>query len=532
MACGMNTLTANAVSSAAAHMPAMNNTSPAEMAATALRASTITPDYDRTHERVNEVCRDIAIATLAATDGRTTYSWEGNGIRLNYAGDTVDDQGDFAFGPTVRQYLVDGVYKTTAPDPSQSGTGLLNLALDHVKDCTDPVVEAKRNIVWLLLDPSLDLVGYTMRVTSSWHGLMQEPNKIRTALAIRLAEVVEQKVLENPGAGLNLRDLANGTNVVGYMVNTLDGSIFNLMKRILQNESKSQTTLDTPATSDDDSVRRPHVRVLAKDVLPASAEEQAITATTDLRALARIEAMADEAEQVAAARAAGDKVRPRRAQERATLVARVYLEQLGLPAPIVPELAVREQLLADLEAEDVAYAAELAAAEAAAAEEAARTGQAVAVITPERDPGVAYRSFDAWYNLVHGEFGEHDADIPERWFEIWEAYTVEDTVTLHADIAGRAQRLRTMVAGVLAVPEKMNNVAKLRVNTAMKMFSVDDAFADLVAAATVAFDLARRGLGSEEWEASATRVLAHRDAPKTDVAGLASIFDDAIYSLI
>jgi hypothetical protein len=531
MAPGMNTHTASALSETAAHMPAMTNTSPAALAATSLRASSITPDYDRTHERVNDVCRQIAEVALAATDGRTTYSWEGNGIRLAYAGDTVDDQGDFAFGPTVRQYLVDGVYKTTAPIPSQSGTGLLNLALDHVRDCDDAVVEAKRQIVFLLLDPSLDLVGYTMRVTSSWHGLMNESNKIRTALAIRLAEVIEQKVLENPGAGLNLRDLTEGVNIVGYMVNTLEGSIFNLMKRIHQNESKSLTTLDTPAT-DDEPVRRPHVRVLSKDILPASAEDQAIAGELDIRALARIEAMADEADAAAEARAAGGKVRPRRMQEKEALVARTFLQQTGLPAPTIPELAERKRLLADLAAEDAAYDALVAEAEAEAAKASEAAGEKVAAVIPVRELGVAYRSFDAWYNLLHGEFSEHDADVPDRWLTIWEQYSEDDTVALHAAIAGREMRLHTVVAGVMSVPEKMNNVAKLRVRTAMEKYSKDDTFAQLVAAAAGAYDLARQGLGVEAWEASAAAILAHGDFPKkTTIETLTRVFDDAIYSL-
>jgi hypothetical protein len=242
--------------------------------------------------------------------------------------------------------------------------------------------------------------------------------------------------------------------------------------------------------------------------------------------------MADEADAAAEARAAGGKVRPRRMQEKEALVARTFLQQTGLPAPTIPELAERKRLLADLAAEDAAYDALVAEAEAEAAKASEAAGEKVAAVIPVRELGVAYRSFDAWYNLLHGEFSEHDADVPDRWLTIWEQYSEDDTVALHAAIAGREMRLHTVVAGVMSVPEKMNNVAKLRVRTAMEKYSKDDTFAQLVAAAAGAYDLARQGLGVEAWEASAAAILAHGDFPKkTTIETLTRVFDDAIYSL-
>lgn len=523
--------TAHQVSDRAAHMAGMNTLTVASLAADALRQSTVTANYDATHERVNEVARQIAERALELSGGRSTYSWEGNGIRLAYAGDTVDDQGDFAYGPTTREYLVGDVYKTTSPFLSQSGTGLLNLALDHVKNCTDPVVEAKRQIAWLLLDPSLDLVEYTIRTTTQWHAMAREPHKTRVALNLRLAEIIEQKVLENPDGGLDLRDLAEGVNVVGWMVKTLDGSIFNLMKRININEGKHRTTLDTPV-EDDDAYRRP-IAELATEQLPQSAELDAITGADDARAISAMEAIHDEQAAVAKARSAKEAVRSRRAQEKAAIVARTFLTQTGLPTPILPGLDVREAMLAELAAEDAAHTAAVEAAAVAAAEEEAATGvDSVPVQTPARELSIAYRSFTAWHNLVHGEFADGDDLVADEWLSIWESFSDDDTETMLSNLAGHPERLTKIVQGVLAVPEKMNAAAKLRVRNAFKRIADDEDLNTLVAAAVNKYDEFRRGGDFFDWELAALTVMEHPATPKmSTVADLGTLFDDAIYSL-
>lgn len=504
----MTTLT-RTFSGAAAHMAGMTTTTvPATLAADALRQSTVTADYDATHERVNEVARLIAEQALTLTGGRRTYSWEGNGIRLTYTGDTVDDQGDVVFGPTVREYLVDGMYKTTAPTPSQSGTGLLNLALDHVKDCQDPIVDAKRQLVWLLLDPALDLVGYTMRTSTAWHGLMQSPHKLRTALAIRLAEVIEQKVLENPEGGLDLGDLLDGTNIVGYMVKTLDGAIFNLMKRIITNEAKHSTILDTP-TEDGDAYRRP-VADLDTEQLPVSAETAALEGAADRRALAILEAMLTEEEAVSAAKTANKaalasgeckthNIRVRRGQEKAAIVARQFLAQTGLPTPLVPDTATRNQLVAELVEDDT----------------------------------LAYRAFMAWHNLLHGESGPRDGEVSDAWLSIWESYSPDDTDLMLTVIAGREERLSKVTAGVLTVPEPMSPTTKKRIRDTMKRAADHDGLNKLMAAAVDKYDQFIQGASPTGWEAAALTVLEHPHAPALrTVAELAAAFDTAAAALV
>lgn len=492
----MNTTTAAlAEFSAAAHMPGMNTASFAELTADLYRAQTVEPNYDATHERINEVARAIAAQALAVTGGRATYSWTGNGIRLVYTGDTVDDQGDFAYGPTIREYLVGDEYKTTSPIPSQSGTGLLNLSLDHVKDCSDPVVEAKRQIAWLLLDPSLDLVEYTIRTTTAWQGLLQTPHKIRTALAIRLAEVVEQKVLENPGGGLDLKDIVEGTNVVGYMVKTLDGSIFNLMKRIITNESKHRTTLDTP-TDDDDAYRRP-VAELATEQLPQSAELDAITNGDDLRAIETMEAMQDEQTAIAAARANKTTVRSRRASEKSAIVARTFLSQTGLPSIELPSVEMRLQLLEEL----------------------------------DKDETLAFGSFIAWHNLMYGESTEADYEVTDAWISLWKSYTADDTEAMIGLVGNHPDRVAKIVEGLLAVPDKMNAAAKLRILNTVRRLADDTELNNLVAAAADKYDAHRRGGNAADWQMAARAVIKHKACPVESIADLTAVFDDALYSL-
>ena len=507
----------------AAHMPGMNNLSAAAIAADALRQSTVTPNYDATHERVNEAARLIAEQALELSGGRTTYAWEGNGIRLTYTGDTVDDQGDFAYGPTIREYLVGDQYKTTAPVPSQSGTGLLNLALDHVKDCKDPIVEAKRQITWLLLDPSLDLVEFTIRTSTAWLGLMQMPHKLRTALAIRLAEVVEQKVLENPGGGLDLRDLLEGTNVVGYMVKTLDGSIFNLMKRIITNESKHRNTLDTPA-EEDDAFRRPSSD-LDTEQYPASAELDALEGAEAERAMAIVEAMHREDEKVAeakaenaAAEAAGEKkvhtIRSRRAQEKAAMVSRAFFAQTGLPTLVVPKFKTRMSLLWDLEFEDAVYSAAVEQAKVEAEAKSAELGEKVAPAAVDREKSIAFRSFVAWHNLLNGESDPRDGEVSDAWMSVWESFSPEDTQQMLGLVTGHEERVAKIVEGVLAVPEPMSSATKRRIRDTMKRLVNHDEVNSLIAAAIEKYDSYIQGGDFYAWEMAALAVLEHKDGPK------------------
>ncbi|SDH39689.1 hypothetical protein SAMN04488590_3232 [Microbacterium sp. 77mftsu3.1] len=509
----MNTTTAiapsSSVSADAAYMPGMNTSAIAAIARDALRSSTSTPNYDRQHERVNAVAVEIARTALELSGGRSTYSYEGNGIRLSYTGDTTNTEGEFAYGPTIREYLVDGEYKTTAPLPSQSGTGLLNLALDHVKDCKDPIVEAKRYITWLLLDPSLELVDYTMRVSTAWHGLMQEPHKMRMALSVRLAEVIEQKILENPGGGLDLKDLLEGTNVVGYMVKTLDGSIFNLMKRIKINEDKHRTTFDTPNDEGDEGYRRPEVK-LTPDQLPQSAENAAIENEADTRAFAIMELIGAEEDAVAAAKAEnkaaeerGEQktagVRSRRSAEKSAIVARTFLAQTQLPAPVIPDVDTRKQLIKQLDEDDT----------------------------------LAVASFMEWGNILGAELGEPNDAISDAWLNIWATYTLDNIETMIEALNGRWDRLTKVVEGALALPEPMSAATKKRIRDIMVRTCDGDDLAALLTAAIKAYDEHLQTGETEAWTLAAETFLDAPGAPAlAEPAQLALAFDAAAAALV
>ncbi len=535
------------VSDAAAHMSGMNNTSMSAIAADALRKATVSPNYDATHQAVNEAARRIAQIGLELSGGRSTYSWEGNGIRLTYTGDTTDVNGDFAYGPTVREYLVDGEYKTTAPVRSQSGTGLLNLALDHVTGCTDPVVEAKRLIAWLLLDPSLELVEYVIRTTTQWQGMNRETQGKKMALNIRLHEIIEQKCLENPGAGLDLRDIAeNGTNVVGYMVKTLDGCVRPIMNRIKENEDKAVTTLD--AAADDDSAYRTQVADVPTESQPRSAESTVIDGADDRRAMMLYEKAKAEEEAVAAAKAANRAaveagqskphvVRSRKNSEKAAMVSRTFLEQLGLPALNMPDNATREAMLAELAAEEAVYQAKVAEAEKEAAELSAKlseeTGKKYKVKAdlPARE-GVAFHSFMAWHKLVNRE--DYPVEVPDEWLGLWENFSADDTELMLSRVATRSERVARIVEGLLPAPEPMNSATKKRVRDMMRRLADDDELNALVNAAITAYDGMMQGADPAKWEAAAQMVCSHKAAPAniTDAKALAAAFDEFAAALV
>lgn len=502
-------------------------------AATTLRSTAVNGiSYDQTYDAINAAARDIAARALVESGGRTTYSWEGNGIRLTYKGDVVNPDGTTGFGETERVYLVDGQWRDSAPMPSQSGTGLLNLQLDHVAGATDPVIVAKRELAFLLMDPALDLVGFVMRTTTSWHALMKEPYKLRSALSIRLSEITEQLALSNPGAGLNLRDIANGTNIVGYMVKALDGAIFNTMRRIVAAESKHMTTMDRDAHSEDDGVRilAPE---LAPEAMPQSAESEVISGNADINAARVLESFAVEQDMVRDARAAGVKVRARRKAEKAAAMSRVFLSQTGLPSLALPNAETREAMIQTLDDEQ---AARTAAAEKAAEE---RTDAEKALLA---QPELAYASFLAWHHLINGESAPGEELIAEEWLDIWEKYGVDDTETMLMLLSGgREHRITQVVAGLLRPTEKLNASAKQRMTAVATAAVPADAadvdravFEKMLPALIESYDQFRQDAtraNTDAWELAADAVIMHPFAPTDLTEKLADSFEEAIYSL-
>ncbi|PPG15004.1 hypothetical protein [Rathayibacter rathayi] len=134
----------------------------------------------KTPTQINALIRGIAAAALEATGGRTSY--------------------DYVHGS----------------ERSQNGTGVILVSLDTIRDqgvLSDPIATAKAQILWLLLDPELGLVRQAAERNGRVAKYRQE------MIHNRLAEILEQKVLQNPSGfydassdnGLNLERLVRAT---------------------------------------------------------------------------------------------------------------------------------------------------------------------------------------------------------------------------------------------------------------------------------------------------------------------------------
>jgi hypothetical protein len=95
------------------------------------------------------------------------------------------------------------------------------IGVEHY-DLSDPLAEAKRDILWVLLGPRLDIVEpvvATVARRDNLSGYMQD------ILRDRLREILEQKVMADPPQGLDLDRVVNeGTSAVAWAKAVLEKS--------------------------------------------------------------------------------------------------------------------------------------------------------------------------------------------------------------------------------------------------------------------------------------------------------------------
>lgn len=118
--------------------------------------------------------------------------------------------------------------------PSATGIGYLLVSAEILMEqglAGDPVFETKKNVLWLLSHPGLDLVGRAARKANV-------SGPVQDKVAVRLMELLERKVFQNPngetaaddevsGAGLDLVRVTHPTpklNAAGQPVLDADGT--------------------------------------------------------------------------------------------------------------------------------------------------------------------------------------------------------------------------------------------------------------------------------------------------------------------
>lgn len=94
------------------------------------------------------------------------------------------------------------------------------IGIEHY-DLSDPVAEAKRNILWLLLDPALDILDPLVAAVVRRDNLS---GVMRDILRDRLVEILEQKVMADPPSGLDLALIEEGASPVAWAKTMLERS--------------------------------------------------------------------------------------------------------------------------------------------------------------------------------------------------------------------------------------------------------------------------------------------------------------------
>ena len=211
----------------------------------------------RKNSDITAEIRGIAREALEASGGRTTYEYE------------------------------------LGKEKSESGTGVIGISAQQIRDrfADDPIAQAKLQILWLLLHPDLNIVGRTAKSNPAVSDYMHE--RVR----VRLEEILEQKVLQNPPTGLDLEMLVNetpqrtkagtpiteadGTPVmrsaadpVGWARQLLFGSLAVTTRRVFKNEQAQLTNFADASTEIDGYMSTPVYRRVLEVELPFSAEDQ------------------------------------------------------------------------------------------------------------------------------------------------------------------------------------------------------------------------------------------------------------------
>lgn len=343
---------------------------------------------DRANARAQAICQKA----LAASGGRTTYSHETDNFRYVYEGDVVTERGT-KYGRTTRAFLKEEgtwtpeAHDTTGVIPSDSGTGFINLSLEYLQGSTDPVVAAKRELVWLLLDPALDVVGNALALQKRWD-LSTTSGHVRAHMTERLAEVLEQVVLANPSAGLDIEKVANGTPVVGWAVKAVAGSVFNTGRRVKHNEkpTTSWRVGDEGGASD---------LYMSADDLGSSAEVE--SSETESRRSADV--LLDEY-------VSGSRVQRKSEAFQSALLRR----QFDIPDIHVPDLPARKAVLAALESDG--------------------------------GDDLAIRSLEVYWALIEGHPSPSHTDVSNDMLEVWREFSSHDCEML----LGLVPRVRALPA--------------------------------------------------------------------------------------
>lgn len=88
-------------------------------------------------------------------------------------------------------------------------------------DLSDPLLEAKRDIFWLLMTPELDIIGPVVSSVAHRDNLS---GYMRDVLADRLAEILEQKTMTDPPKGLDLQRIVDGASAVAWAKTMVENS--------------------------------------------------------------------------------------------------------------------------------------------------------------------------------------------------------------------------------------------------------------------------------------------------------------------
>ena len=254
---------------------------------------------------------------------------------------------------------------TLGTEKSESGTGVIGVSAQQIRDhfANDPIAQAKLQILWLLLHPDLNLVGKTAKSNPAVSDYMHE--RVR----VRLEEILEQKVLQNPPTGLDIEMLvhetpkrtkagtpiteADGTPVmrsaadpVGWARQLLFGSLAVTTRRVFKNERAQLTGFADAYTELDGHTSTPVYRRVLEVELPFSAEDQFLIESEELDRM-------DEDPEAALERWREDS-EGKRGIERSKVAAQTVITTFGLRAVSAPAANADRRALLTALAEDEA----------------------------------------------------------------------------------------------------------------------------------------------------------------------------------
>lgn len=462
-------------------------------------------------QTVADHIRGIAATALVESGGQRTYEYEatatpsptGTGI-VKVSVDSLAEAGLLRCNRTCMKTA-----RANGTDPNAA-----RAACTGCNDNYHPVAQAKVDILWQLLNPELDLVGRVIRAHQS---RLSDP--LVEILRARLTEILEQRALQNPRVsggqtadnGLDLlRFIAetpkldaldrpivtNGklqTNPIGDPVAwaraLLVGSIASTTKRVFHNESaKFLTDFGTEITENADGSRgptavEPH---LYRDVISASSSAEDMFIHAD-----ELDRIGDDAEDALENWQA--QARTLRGAAKLQAAAAALHDGLGFPRLNVQlRPSVRRQLSVEL----------------------------------ETDTTLAYRSLEAFFELIAGNPTPAHQAISDDWLSIWTEYTTTD--------AGRVldrdpEVAHLLAAAALALPAKPGRAA-LRIvqRDTIAMCAGNDAWATLIREALPCWidamcerdpDDVDANANAAEWLVLARRIVAWPGNP-LDVASV------------